>query len=123
VLLTDATSNRAIALHSIQFTRDPFPVTSPLNPGADKRTRVVLFCTNLNLQAGESISVVTARAVSSFGVIYDLPVEYVGNVSGMSWLSNVIVRLPDDPALQGNLSVAIALRGLGSNSVTIALSP
>lgn len=103
--------------------RDPFPITSPFNPGSDKRTRIVLFCTNLNLQAGESISVVTARAVSPFGAIYNLPVEYVGKVGGFTWLSNVVVRLPDDPALQGNMSVAIALRGIGSNSVTIAISP
>ena len=69
----------------------------------------------------ETKSVVTARAVSSFGGIYDLPVEFVGKVSGFSWLSNVIVRLPDDPALQGNVSIAVALRGIGSNSVTVAL--
>jgi hypothetical protein len=122
-LLTDLGTNRALALHSTLFTRDPFPLISPLNPGADKRTRIVLFCTNLNLQPGETKSVVTARAVASFGGVYDLPVEYVGQVSGFSWLSSVIVRLPEDPALKGNLSVAIALRGLGSNSVTVALSP
>ncbi|HEY0728246.1 MAG TPA: hypothetical protein VGD38_09270, partial [Pyrinomonadaceae bacterium] len=116
-------SNRAVALHSTQFTRDPFPISSPFNPGSDKRTRVVLFCTNLNLQPGESISAVTAKAVSSFGGVYNLPVEYVGKVSGLSWLSNVVVRLPDDPALAGNVSVAVALRGVGSNSVTIAISP
>jgi hypothetical protein len=105
------------------FTRDPFSLTSPLNPGSDKRTRIALFCTNLNLLSGETKSVVTARAVASFGGIYDLPVEYVGKVNGFTWLSYVIVRLPDDPALQGNLSVAIALRGLGSNSVTVRIGP
>jgi endonuclease/exonuclease/phosphatase family metal-dependent hydrolase len=123
VLLVDPSTNRALALHSTLFTRDPFSLTSPLNLGTDKRTRIALFCTNLDLLSGESISVVTARAVSSFGVIYDLPVEYVGKVPGYSWLTDVIVRLPEDPTLQGNLSVSIALRGLGSNSGTVALSP
>ena len=123
VLLVDPSTNRALALHSTLFTRDPFSLTSPLNLGTDKRTRIALFCTNLDLLSGESISVVTARAVSSFGVIYDLPVEYVGKVPGYSWLTDVIVRLPQDPTLQGNLSVSIALRGLGSNSGTVALSP
>jgi len=123
ILLADPGTTRGIALHSTLFTRDPFSLTSPLNPGTDKRTRVVLFCTNLNLLPGESISVVTARGVSPFGVIYNLPVEYVGNVAGFSWLTNVIVRLPEDPALRGNLSVAIALRGIGSNSVTVAIGP
>ena len=112
-----------MALHSTLFTRDPFSITSPLNPGTDKRTRIVLFCTNLELLPGEMQSVVTARLVSSFGGIYDLPVEYVGKVNGFSWLTNVIVRLPDDPAVQGNVSIAVALRGIGSNSVTVTLSP
>jgi endonuclease/exonuclease/phosphatase family metal-dependent hydrolase len=124
VLLTDFSgNNRALALHSTLFTREPFSLTSPLNIGIDKRTRVMLFCTNLELAAGEPISVVTARAVSSSGANYDLPVEYVGKVSGFTWLTTVIVRLPDDPALRGDLSVAVALRGFGSNSVTMSVAP
>jgi hypothetical protein len=112
-----------MVLHSTLYTRDPFSLTSPLNPGSDKRTRIVLFCTNLELRTGETKSVVTARAVTSWGGIYDLPVEFVGKVGGFSWLTNVIVRLPEDPAIQGNVSVAVALRGIGSNSVTVGLKP
>lgn len=123
VLLTDPGSNRAVALHSTLFTRDPFQIISPFNIGADKRTRIVLFSTNLNLKAGEPISVVTARAVSPFGVGYNLPVEYVGKVGSLTWLSSVVVRLPNDPALHGNVSVAIAVRGAESNMVTINISP
>ena len=123
VLLTDPGSNRAVALHSTLFTRDPFQISSPFNLGTDKRTRIVLFCTNLNLKPGEPISLVTARAVSPFGVIYNLPVEYVAKIGSLSWLSGVTLRLPNDPALEGNVSVAIALRGVGSNSVTIKISP
>jgi hypothetical protein len=107
----------------VEFTRDPFPLTSSFNPGTDKRTRVILFCMNLDLAPGESTSVVTARAVSSFGGVYNLPVEFVGKVAGFTWLTNVVVRLPDDPALTGKISVAVALRGIGSNDVTLALSP
>ena len=123
ILLTDGLSDRALALHSPLLTRDPFPLTSPLNPGTDKRTRIMLFCANLSLLPGEPISVVTARAVSSSGVIYNLPVEDVETVPDFSWLTSIIVRLPDDPSLQGNLSVAVALRGIGSNSETIAVVP
>jgi endonuclease/exonuclease/phosphatase family metal-dependent hydrolase len=122
-LLKDPTTGRALALHGALFTREPFSLTSPLNEGTDKRTRVMLFCSNLSLMAGESISSVTAVAVSSSGVVYNLPVEYVGPVAGLSWLTNVIVRLPDDPSIQGDVSVAVALRGIGSNSVTMKLVP
>lgn len=83
----------------------------------------MLFCTNLNLMAGESISSVTAVAVNSSGVAINLPVEYVGNVAGLSWLTNVIVRLPNNSGLQGDVSVAVALRGIGSNSVTMKVVP
>jgi hypothetical protein len=56
-------------------------------------------------------------------VDYDLPVEYVAQTSELSWLSYVVVRLPEDPLLSGSLKVNIVLHGLGSNSVTVALSP
>jgi endonuclease/exonuclease/phosphatase family metal-dependent hydrolase len=123
LLLIDPTNSRALALHATLFTREPFSLTSPLNEGTDKRTRLMLFCTNLDLAAGESISSVTAVAVNPSGVVYSLPVEYVGKVGGLSWLTNVIVRLPSDPGLQGDVSVAVAFRGIGSNSVMMKLVP
>jgi endonuclease/exonuclease/phosphatase family protein len=123
VLLTDGAAGRAFALQSPLFTREPFSRLSPLNSGTDKRTRLVFFCTNLTLLPGEPISVVTARAVTSSGVIYSLPVEAIETVPGFSWLTGVIVILPDDPSVQGDLSVAVALRGIGSNSVTVAVLP
>jgi len=122
-LLTDPVTGRALALESTIFTRDPFPMASPLNLGSDKRTRVILFCTNVVLFPGETSAAVTARGVSPLGVNYDLPVEYVGQSSELSWLAYVIVRLPDDPSLSGSFNVNIVLHGLGSNSVTVALSP
>ena len=122
-LLIDPATGRALALHSTLFTRDPFTLTSPLNLGSDKRTRVMLFCTNLNLSPGESFSAVTARGVSTLGVNYDLSVEYVGRSSLPDWLSYVIIRLPDDPSLRGSLDVNIVFHGLGSNTVTLSLSP
>jgi hypothetical protein len=122
-LLTDVFTGRGLALQSPLFTREPFSLTSPLNPSTDKRTRVVLFCTNLNLLAGESISVVTATAVTPSGLIYNLPVEAIDPVPDFSSLVGVVVILPDIPAFQGDLSMAVALRGIGSNSVVIAVVP
>ena len=123
VLLTDSSNGRGLALQSPLLTREPFPQTSELNPGTDKRTRVMLFCTNLVLLPGEPISVVTARAITSSGLIYSLPVEAIEPVPGFTGLTAVIVRLPTDPSVQGDLSVAVALRGIGSNSVTISVVP
>jgi endonuclease/exonuclease/phosphatase family metal-dependent hydrolase len=123
LLLTDVSTGRGLALQSPLFMREPFSLTSPLNSGTDKRTRVILFCANLNLLPGESISVVTARAVTPSGAIYNLPVEAVDPVTDLSLITEVVVVLPDIPSFQGDLSVAVALRGIGSNSVTIGVGP
>jgi endonuclease/exonuclease/phosphatase family metal-dependent hydrolase len=123
LLLIDPTTGRGLALHSALFTRDPFKITSPLNPGSDKRTRVILFGLNIKLFSGETASAVSAKAVSSFGGVYDLPVEYVGRVPGYEWLSHVTLRLPQDPTLKGNISVSIGLHGTTSNSVTLQIAP
>jgi len=123
ILLTDIVTNRGLALHSTLFTRDPFWITSPLNPGADKRTRITLFSTNVKLFSGETASAIKGKAISSFGGVYELPVEYAAKVPGYDWLWHVTVRLPEDPSLQGNISVSISLHGVSSNSVTLKIAP
>jgi len=107
----------------VLFTRDPFQITSPLNPGTDKRTRVSLYGINVNLLAGELPSAISCKAVTAFGGVYDLPVEYLGKVFGYDWLSEVVVRLPEDPSLQGTVSVSISLHGVTSNTVTLQIAP
>ena len=81
----------------------------------------MLFGTNLDLLPGETSSIISATAISKAGVAYDLPVEFTGPVAGMSWLSDVIVRLPSDPSLTGDLSVSVMLRGVRSNTVTVTI--
>jgi hypothetical protein len=122
LLLADL-NGRGIALQSPFFTREPFSLTSPLNAATDNRTRIIVFCANLNLLPGEPLSVVTARGVTSSGAIYNLPVEAIDTVPDFSWLTSVILTLPNDPSIQGDLSVAVALRGIGSGSVKIAVVP
>ena len=123
VLLTDSMTNRAVALHSELMTRDPFKITSPMNFGSDKRTRVALFATDINLFSGENESAIIARAVNSSGGVYSLPVKYVGRVAGYDWLWHVVVVLPQDSSLSGNITMTITLHGATSNAVTIAISP
>jgi endonuclease/exonuclease/phosphatase family metal-dependent hydrolase len=123
VLLTDSMTNRAVALHSEFMTRDPFKITTPLNFGDDKRTRVALFAMNVNLLPGETESAIVARAVNSSGGVYSLPVKYVGTVAGYDWLWQVVIVLPQDSSLSGNINVTISLHGATSNTVTIAIAP
>src|SRR2546422_8094490 len=56
VLLTSPNSTRAVAVDSVTMMAEPFPPNAPLQFGSDARTRVMLFATNLTLQAGEDAS-------------------------------------------------------------------
>jgi len=120
IVLTEANTNRAIALDSVMFVRDPFSLTQPVGFSQDQRTRVLLFALGLQLMPGEDISVVTAQAEDSAHTIYPLAVEYVGKVSNFDWFTQVSVRLPDGlPA--GDVLVSISLRGAMSNKVKIGI--
>ena len=121
VLLTQGGTDRALAVHSTMFTREPFRVRSPINLSSDHRTRIILFTIKLDFLTGEGISSVTVRAVDSRGIFYDLPVEQVRKVPNQPWLSAVIVRLPDDQSISGDLKVTLAMRNAFTNTVRVAI--
>jgi len=119
VLLTQPTTGHAIALHSTLFTGEPFEVTSPLNLSSDLRTRIMLFATGLDLLPGETISAVSARGTDPRGFTYELPVEDVIRLPNFNFLTTVVVRLPDDPTINGDVSVTISIHGVASNAARI----
>lgn len=121
VLLTQGTTDRAIAMHSTLFTDEPFAVRSAVNMSSDPRTRIMLFVTNLDLLAGETTSSVSVRAKDSRGISYDLPVEQVNKVPNFTWLSEVVVKLPDDATITGDLVLTIGLRGAVSNAARVGI--
>jgi len=121
ILLTAAGTNLAIALDSVLFTTQPFAVINTLNFSADQRTRVLLLTSNLELLQGEDLSAVSAQAVDSQNTIYPLAIEYVGKVPDYNWLSGVVVRLPDNQALNGELSVGLSLHGVSSNAAVLTI--
>lgn len=120
-LLTEADTNRAIALDSVLFTKQPFALVNTLNFSPDQRTRVMLVVANLELLQGEDFSAVAAQAVDSQNIVYPLPVEYVGKVPGYNWLSSVVVRLPENQSLNSDVSVALRLHGVNSNAGVLAI--
>ena len=120
ILATEENSQRALALDLVTFVRDPFAVTNPHYFGADKRTRIVLFPTNLKLAPG---LVVTAQAVDSQQTNYVLPVEYVGSLPTFLGFTQVVVKLPDGIVNAGDLQVTITVHGRTSNSVLVGVTP
>lgn len=121
VMLTVPNTNRAVAIHSVRFNREPFTVRTPVNLSSDPRTRIMLFAINLELLSGETPSVITVRAIDSRGQSYDLPVEQVVKFANLSWLSSLIVKLPDDATINGDLAINVGLRGTWSNTVLVAI--
>ncbi len=117
LLIEQSTVDRAVALDSVTFMRGPFRILSNLNFSTDHHTRVMLFTSNLGLEPGENLSVLSVQAQ---GV--SLPVEAAGTVRGLSQASYIIVRLPDGLAA-GDLPISVMLRGATSNVGKLGISP
>lgn len=127
VLLRELNSPRAVALDSVTMLRDPLPVDSVHNFSSDRRTRLMLFASNVELMVGEDASVITAHAEDSNGIVYPLYVEFVGKVPNFDWLTQINVKLPDgiitdDPFGADYIWVSISLRGIQSNKSLVIIS-
>jgi len=120
-LLTEANTNRAVALDSVTFMRDPFSLTAINNFSLDLRTRVTLFAVGMDLLSGEDISVVTAQIEDAAHKMYPVKVEYVGKVPGFDWLTQVVIRLPDDFLNAVDVLVSVSFRGKVSNKAIIGI--
>ena len=119
VLLTDEITHRAAALESVILTREPFSLAAAHNFSADRRTRISLLAVNVDLAPNEDTSVVTVEAENAQQRIFQLPVERVVNVPKAGWLTQVVVRLPDELANAGDVFVSMKLRGISSNRVLL----
>lgn len=116
-LLTDQNSAQAGALDSVTLVRDPLPVVNRNNFSDDRRTRLTLFGTNVELMPGEDASAITARARDSRSGNHSLTVEFVGKIPALDSLTQIVVRLPDTLAQAGEVWISIVLRGQTSNEV------
>lgn len=123
LLLTDEGSNRALALDSVTFKRDPFPVNSPYNFSSDLRTRLMLLSANLDLQPGDGPAMVVAQADDGSGHLYPLDVEWIGRLPNFDWITVVIAKLPDELASASQALVSITAHNQSSNTVLVSLSP
>ena len=83
----------------------------------------MLFAVNLVLLPDESSSAVTAQAEDSAHQVYTLAVEYVGRIPLLDWLSQVVVKLPDEINSAGDVQVSINLHGMSSNKVLVGIKP
>ncbi|PYS68114.1 MAG: hypothetical protein DMF69_21105 [Acidobacteria bacterium] len=123
LLLTEENSQRAIALDSVLFTRESFPVGNQLNFSSDHTTRIVLFTVGLKLAFNEHFSAVTASAEDSQGNIFPLTVEAVEFVPTAGWLQQVVLKLNSQVPSSGDLKVKLTLHGSSTNTVLVGIRP
>jgi hypothetical protein len=120
LLATEQSSQRAIALDTIFFLRDPFFIDNPSYFGPDKRTRVILFSENLLQTSGLNV---TATAVDTMLVSHNLDVEFVGTLPTFPGFTQIVVKLPDGVTTAQDLQVTISARGKTSNIVLVGVKP
>jgi len=120
-LISHPDSTRAIAFDSVTKQREPFNTTVEIKFGPDSATRIMLFAMNLQLQAGETASAVTADAEDASHAIYSLTVENVAIVPNQTWATSVVMRLPENLPQTGDVLVRIKYRGLESNRVRVGI--
>ena len=122
-LLLEENSNSAIAVDSVSLLRYPFPVSTVPNYSTDGHTRLMLFAMNVEMQAGENVSMITAEAEDSQHIVYPLVVEYAGAVPNLKALTQINVRLPANLSNAANVMVSIKVRGVESNKVLVSIRP
>jgi len=120
-LVTEENTDVAIAFDSVNMLRDPFPLTNTFNFSLDSRARVMLFALNLDLLPSEDNTAVTARAEDSLLNAYPLTVEFVGKVPGYGWLTEVVVKLPDNLPSGQEVKVSITWLAQSSNKARLKI--
>ena len=123
ILLAHENSQRAVALDSVTSTTEPFSITNIHNFSADQRTRLSLFAVNVELGAGETLSVLEAEAEAPGGQTFPLTVEFFGAVPNFPWLKQIVVKFPNEVANSSEIGVRLKVRGTSGNQVVVKLTP
>lgn len=121
VLLVQPNTNRAVALESVTYKKEPFSPTSSIQFGSDARTRIAVFARNAQLAAGESASAFSADVQDASGRFYPLSVENAVPLPGASGITMLVVRFHNDLQNVGDVLLRISLHGLQSNRVRVGI--
>jgi Metallo-peptidase family M12B Reprolysin-like len=119
VIFVEETTNRAAALDSVLYMREPFSLVNTHNFSLDQRTRITLFVSGLELLPGENNSVITAQAEFPGHGPIPLVIEHVGKIPNVDAFTQVNLRLPNDLSNAGDVLISVSLRGIASNKVVV----
>jgi hypothetical protein len=90
-LLTLDHTDLAIVVDSVSFVTQPLSLFEMMDFSEDGMARVTIFARNL--ERFNSPSQVRVTAEDPNHLVYPLSVEFVGNISGQSWLKQINVKL------------------------------
>lgn len=121
VLLTEEGSQRAAAIDSVFWLRDPFPLTGTIL-GLGHQTRISLFALNIPPVPVGDLSRVTVHAEDELGNTHFVAVEFIGPVAGIDNLSQLIVRLPAFVGNARELRMKLIVLGGSSNTAPIRIA-
>ena len=121
-LLTEENSARAIALESVTWMRQ-FLLDTLHNFSADRRARILLLATEVDVASASQASALSAYAEDVEHRIFPMTIEFIGTVPGLDWLTQVVVRPPDELKAGGEVSVVLSNHGVLSNRVLVNINP
>src|SRR5687767_235917 len=121
ILISQASSTRAIAFEAVTMKAEPFALTSSWNYAPDGRTRIAIFAMDLELLPGEGANAFTSDVQDGNGKIYPLRVEFAGQVPNFPGITMIVVRLADDLGDVGDVLLRLNLHGMASNRVRVAI--
>ena len=120
LIMAEELTFRAIALDSVTMLREPFSLRNIFNFSSDQRTRIMLFASGIDLLPGESPSSVQVQLEDSEHHFYPLVVESILPLPNLPF-SQIVVKLPDSIAVEGEHQISITFRGTTSNKPLISL--
>jgi hypothetical protein len=123
VLLTEESSDRAVAMELTQWVPEPFSITTNLLSDGRNRTRIIMFATDLNLLPGEGVEALSAEAEDAEHVLHPLRVELVSPLPGLPHISQIVIRLTRDLENAGDVLIILKVHGLTSNKARIVVGP
>ena len=118
-LITESSSDRAIALNAASLVAEPFNSTTEVNFSEDHRTRISLFVEDL--RGFQTFPTITVDAVDDQQNHFLLPLEAVALYSNAPF-QQLIVRLPQNLSTQV-LFVTVSVNGSSSNTTRISIKP
>jgi hypothetical protein len=119
-IVTAVGTNRALALDTVTFIRDPFDIFNPSPIGSNGLMRVMVFVKNLDQI--QNLSQITAEAEDEAGKTYPLEIEFMGTVPGLNWLKQINIKLSANLPAGETLLLSVRIPGGSSNKARLRLA-